>query len=225
MATWDNADLLLRVQNLLSRPTTDALFTDTKIYSWLTEAEAYWKPIIAAHAPQDMWTAPALMTAVGDGKTFTFPSSAVGMLRVQIMRSSAYDPLKPGAIWDVGSDYVLENGLLRIAAGREMTFPDGAPYVRLITEPGDIDASTQSTILPKRARAMLPYTAAEIACRTGAAWGDPSYFEERADKLAWGAPDLVGDVGIIGQLKVVNHDGGMASMHGGLDLPYWRPNG
>lgn len=224
MATWDNADLLLRVQNLLSRPTNDALFTDPKIYSWLTEAEAYWKPIIAAHYPTDMWTAPALMTAVGDGKTFTFPTSAVGMLRLQLMRDSSYDPLKPGAIWDVGSDYILENGLVRIVAGRTMDFPDGAPYVRYIAEPGDIDGSTQSTILPGRLRVLLPYTAAEVACRTGAAWGDPSYFEERAQNLAWGSPNI-GDLGLIGQLKTVDHHGGMAARVGDGPFPWWRPNG
>ena len=224
MATWDSADLLQRVRDLLNRPTIDQLFDDPKIYRWLTEAEAYWKPIIVAHYPDEMWSAPTLMTPAVDGKTFDFPVGVTDPIRFEVLESLTGLPLKRGAFWDPGSDYVLESGRIRITGGRSRSFIDGAPYVRYITAPGDIDASTESTINPPRLRALLAYGAAEMACRSGAAWGDPSYFEERAQTLAWGSPN-VGDVGLIGQLKTIDHRGGMASLEGSRPWAYWRPNG
>ncbi len=75
MATWDTADLLQRCQDYAGRPSTDAVFTDAFWYRRLTEAEHEWKPILAAHYPNEMWVGPYLTRSVSD-ETFLFGNVA-----------------------------------------------------------------------------------------------------------------------------------------------------
>ena len=87
MGTWSTADLLQRVQDYAGRPSTDAVFTDAFWYRRLTEAEQEWKPIIAAHYPNEMWVGPYLMRSVGDA-TFLFGDIAPATVAVD----TAYTP-------------------------------------------------------------------------------------------------------------------------------------
>lgn len=222
MASWDAADLLLRLKDLLLRPEEDTVFTDDRLYRYLTMAEAFWKPQIATHFPNLMFTDRALCTTT-DSKFYTWPGAAVNPLAVEVYESLTGEPLKYGAPWDPGSDYEIESTGFRITAGRERSFSDG-PYARLITQPGDIDASTDSTIQPGRLRELLVWRAAAIAARAGAGIGDPSYFEEMADELAWGNPQL-GTIGLIGQLKTTDKNWGQAAVISQDPYRWWRPNG
>lgn len=224
MATWDSADLLQRVKDEFGRPESDALFTDARIYRALTAAEAFWKPELAIHAPEDMWTAPAIMTAASDNKTFSFPSSEVDPLAFMILTSDTGYVLKPGPYWDRESDYVVERGQIRITAGATMTFPDGAPYVRVIAAPADIDASTESTIFPTRLRALVVLKACAQMARSGMGIGDPSFYEEAMDELAWGNP-MTGSIGMVGALKKRDQMAGLNSIAADGTYAWWRPNG
>lgn len=224
MATWDSADLLQRVKDKLLRPSTDALFDNDRIYRELTEAEAHWKPVIAAHYPNDMFSAPAAMTDNGDG-TYSFPASETDPLALMILRSTTGMPMLPGAYFDREADYVLEEGGIRLTAGREQqSFPDGVPYVRVVSSAGTIDASTDSGIKPARVRILLVYSAAGAIVRSGMGLGDPSFFEEKVDELAWGVPGT-GDVGMVGALKLRDRSGRAAWIGRDEVLPYWRPEG
>ena len=222
MATWDSPDLLQRVRDEIGRPDVDAVFPDAKVYRWLTAAESHWKPIIAVHAPDDLWSAPAILTAASDEKTFTFPSSEVDPLQFMLLTSATGRPLKAGPYWDNQSDYVVEKGIIRITAGRSMSFPDGAPYIRMITGPADIDANTDSTIFPKRLRILLVYHACAAMARTGMGLGDPSYYQDAMDEAAFGNP-LTGDVGMIGALKARDQLGGLSGIAGDGTYKWWQP--
>lgn len=73
MATWDSADLLQRVRDLIGYPSTHPVFTNDFVYRKLTEAEQEWKPVIAVMAPQEMWVGPYLTKSLsGEDKLFGF---------------------------------------------------------------------------------------------------------------------------------------------------------
>jgi len=224
MANWDAADLLQRCRDEIGRPDADSVFPNAKVYRYLTSAEAHWKPIIAAHHPDDMWDAPAILTAAADEQTFTFPESETDPLAFMLFTSLTGRPLKPGPYWDRESDYVVEKGIIRITNGRSFTFEDGAPYMRQINAPGTIDASTDSTIFPARLRVLLVYHACAGMARTGMGLGDPSFYQDAMDEAAWGNP-MTGDVGMIGALKARDQLGGMSGIAGGGEYRFWRPNG
>ena len=96
MSTFDVADLLQRVKDYAGRPTTDAVFTDAFWYRRLTEAEQEWKPIIAAHYPNEMWVGPYLMRSISDER-FVFGD---------VCLNGAFDSSTSwttGANWSIGS--------------------------------------------------------------------------------------------------------------------------
>lgn len=224
MSLWDSPDLLQRLEDLLGRPSTDAVFTSPYKYRLLTQAEGEIKPMVAQHFPDMMWSAPALMTSTAD-KVFTLGSSVTEPLRVQILSSLTGRQLKPGAYWDADSDYVWDGvASIRMTRGREVTFPDGAPYARVVTKPTTIDASTASGIFPERLRILLVYRAAGLAARRGFGTMEPQYYEDAFDEAAWGLSGT-GNTGLIGSLKTMDLAAGEAAITGGGGDAYWRPNG
>lgn len=223
MADYDVADLVARCKRHRRRPSTDEGTTDADWYAMLTEAEAHWKPVLAAHVPDAMFSAPVAMTTSDDGSTYDLPGSEDDPLALLVLRSEKGDLLKPGPYWDPNSDYVQEGGSIRMTRGRSVTFSDG-PYARFIAGPGTIDAATDSTIQPARARILLVYHACELDASRGG-MDDPSYYLALQQKTAFGDPAIPGDVGIIGALKAKNQTGGMAAFQGGGQYRWWRPNG
>lgn len=223
MADWDSPDLLARCKRLRRRPETDEGTEDTDWYAMLTEAEAQWKPVIATHYPNDMFGAPVLMTSSDSGYTYTLPGSEIDPLALLVLESATGAPLKPGAYWDQSSDYVHEGGgTIRMTNGRSRTFSAG-PYARYIAGPGTIDASTDSTIKPKRLRLLLVHAACQIDASRGG-MDDPAYYEALLQKAAFGNPAIPGDVGLIGSLKAGRNTlGGMAAFSGGGSYAWWRP--
>ena len=223
MAAWDTADLLARCKRLRRRPETDEGTTDADWYAMLTEAEAHWKPIVAVHGPDAMWSEPVLMTSSDGGYTYDLPGSEEDPLALLVLKSATGDMLKPGPYWDPNSDYVDEGGTIRMTRGRAVTFSDG-PYARYIAGPGTIDAATDSTIFPKRARVMLVYHACEIDASRGG-MDDPAFYHA-LKQTAWaGDQSIPGDVGIQGALKAKNKTAGMAAFAGDGQFKWWRPNG
>lgn len=332
MATWDVADLLQRVKDYAGRPTTDAVFTDAFWYRRLTEAEQEWKPIIAAHYPNEMWVGPYLMRSISDerfvfgdvcvngafdsstgwtlgsgwtigsgvatafdpadtiaitqtptialvkgltyrvratvtvtagsctpvvggtsgdsigssasvdqeivcgsGTTFGFKGNAIlfrgtiddvkvelaeNPLKLEFIESLTGGILKAGVFTSASADYVLESGQIRVPRGRSISFSDGAPYVRMIPPAGTINASYDSTIFPKRARMLLVYTALAKAANRHGVLGDPSRFEDMADELWYGSPQ-VGKIGLQAQLRVADHHGGLVGVADDVGGNWW----
>lgn len=219
-----SAELLAACKRLAKRPATDAATTDPDWYAFLTDAEARWKPVIALHAPGPMLTAPMKLTAAGDGRTFTFPSSAEPIY-VELYRSERGQRLVPGAYDDPGADYVLEGSTVRATAHRQPSYPDGAPWARYVTAPATINAATQSTINPARLRILLVYHACGLWASRGALM-DPAHFERLEQQAAFGNPNIPGDLGLIGALKWADPASGMAAFrHDSEPYAWWRPNG
>ena len=206
MATWDSADLLARCKRLALRPTTDEETADADWYALLSEAQAHWQPVFAAHFPYYYWSAPTVMSTADSGATYTF-SGSITPLRVEIYDAPNGVLLKPCTYWDASGDYVWESSKIRWPQNRTRTFTAGGPYARTITAPTVIDGSTAPTLLPDFARVLLVYRAvAEWANRGGLR--DPRPFYEMEDR-AWYNP--ANGTGILVQLKQQNPFQGAAA--------------
>jgi hypothetical protein len=221
------AEMLAECQLMSLEPTTSQLTTPANWYSLLTRGEAHWKPIIAAHYPGPMYGNPTLLTAASDAKTFTWATSSVpaGMipLSIELYYSLTGRMLLPGTYDDGIADYVLEGDTVRITRGRSFSFPAGAPYARFVTPPGTIDASTDSTIEPKPLRVLPVYHALQLWASRGG-YQDPSFYRSLAQKAAFGDPDINGDIGLLGALKLQNPAHGMAAVRQSGSFAYWRPS-
>ena len=218
MADWDSVDLLARCKFHRRRPSIDAGTDDPEWYGLLTIAEAHWKPIIAVHYPAPMLGAPVAMTS-SDDKVWTIPNVNSYPLALLVLRSETGDPLKAGAYYDLGSDYVMEGAAIRITRGRTLST---TPYARVVSGPTKIDASTDSAILPPTLRILLVYHACGLDAGRGG-MDDPSYYEVMESNAAFGDPDKPGDVGLIGAAKLQNQLIGASGYAG--PMKWWKPNG
>lgn len=155
MANFDAADLLARVQRDSGVPSTTAFPGSADWYAWLTDAEMYWKPLIAAEYPYFMMNAPTLMTTVDGGITYQFPGGETLPLAVSIYPSITGDEMKAGQFDDVEADFVWEGSQIRMPVNQVRGFSDGAPYARWVSAPGTINGTTNSTMLPLYTRQLL----------------------------------------------------------------------
>lgn len=218
---WESTDLLARCKRYSDRPATDASFGDPDWYALLTEAEQKWKPILALHLPGPMYNAPQQLTKVGDGETYTFPGETEPPLALELYTGANGNVLSPGAYHDPNTDYVWEGTQIRMVRGRARSFSDG-PYGRWVSAPGEIDAATDSTILPAKNRVLLVFD----ACRRWASikgFKDPAYFQALLQSALYGDPQVPGDVGILGD-KAQDYAAGMAAIQQGGPYKWWRPN-
>ena len=219
MADYDAADLLARAKFVRRRPSTDAGTSDPEWYSLLTLAEAKYKPLVAAPYPASMYAAAGVVALTStDNKVWTIPDVNSYALGLQVLRSETGEPLKAGAYWDQGSDYVMEGATIRITRGRELST---VPYARVIAGPAAIDASTDSTILPEQLRILLVYHACALDAGRGG-MDDPSFYETMEREAAWGDPAEPADLGLLGALKVQNRLIGAAGYAG--PIRWWQPN-
>lgn len=221
MADFDTADLVSRCQLYRRRPATDEATTTANWYTMLSDAERHWKPVIAAHYPNQMYGAPQLLTSSDGGYTYVFPSSEQSPLAVLVLSSATGRPLLSGAYWDSGKDYVLEAGQIRMTLGRAVTFA-GGPYARFIAAPAAITASVTSTILPAYLRQIIVYHACALDAMRGG-MDDPAPYDRMAQQAAFGNPAILGDPGMLGALKKQDTLGGMAAFAGGGEYAWWRP--
>ena len=216
MATWDSDDLLARVKVYMRRPSSDTAWTDANLFSLLTEAEARWVPILAAHDPGPMLSAPVLLTSADSGLTYPFPT-ALHYYHTEITPSVTGQPLVEGPLHSLTADYALEGTKIRMCRNTERSFADG-PYLRGIASPVAITTSAQSVIKPTHHRIVLVYDALERWASVGGQM-DPAYFAGLLQKAVYGDPQNPGDIGILGAMKARNPNHGMA---GSTPPAYWR---
>lgn len=206
MAKFDTADLLSRCQLHSGRPSTDQAMTDTRWYSFLTEAQDHWTRVIASHYPEAMYGAPVKMETDDSGATYRLPLSGsdevfpLGIAEVRASRNGRL--LRIGAEFEENVDFTAEGTKLRVPHGKTRTFSDG-PYIRYVAEPGVIDASTEPTLKPVFARILLVYHACWLWASRPPHAADPEAFLA-LEQRAWNGahPDVEGDFGISGALAL-----------------------
>jgi hypothetical protein len=157
---WAAADLLTRFNTLAARPSTDGISSITK-YAFLAEAQREVFNDLALYVPEPFFEAPVALTAAGDRKTFTFPSSINPIGPVEVYPSLEAIPDSPLI---EGEDYMSEGDQIRIPNNRSYS---GTIYVRYVAPPSDIDASTEPTLVPAQARELIVYKAVALWAEGG----------------------------------------------------------
>lgn len=131
------------------------------LYLLLSQAQQQVYSYLAARCPNAFFSAPtALSTA--DNKVFTFASSAFPIGHVEIFPSLSAVPDAP---WQEGIDFLNEGAQIRIPNDRTY---GNTLYGRYIVAPANIDATHDPTLLPKQARELIVYKAAELYASRGA---------------------------------------------------------
>jgi hypothetical protein len=153
MALWDKSDLLARCVRDSRTPSTTTFPASADWYAWLTDAESLWKPKLAGRYPNDMWSAPTLMTSSDSGVTYSI-SGETAPLAIEVYAGLTGPRLRVGQFDDSNADYVWELSQIRMVMNTPRTFAAG-PYCRYVSAPGTIDASTDSTMFPSWTRRIL----------------------------------------------------------------------
>lgn len=189
---WDSANLSRKFLNRIRRPSADEELLEadgvtSAVWDLLSEAQDYWMEILAAVVPDANYGAPVLMTTADQGETYTFGNDPLGQPifpvgHVEIRESRTGRLLIPSADWGNG-DFLMEGDRIRIPGGRKKIFSSG-PYARFVTPWGKIDAATQPTMKPPRARALIVTRAAIIWAVQGGL-RDPSPWQ-RLEAEQWG---------------------------------------
>jgi hypothetical protein len=158
MAYLDTADLVLKVQMGLNRPTTDEMFTvsttNDVIYSALTDQQDEEIKYIAGRCPSAMNLGPVQMTTADSGATFTFGNDADSAAIIALGHFEIYASTSdyPDCPLEEGTDYIVEDSNIR-------TLPYGStrsptPYA-VFVKPGNVIDSNDEPTLPKVCRPAL----------------------------------------------------------------------
>jgi hypothetical protein len=173
LALFDSAYLLAAVKRYSGLPTVDDSTSDATWFALLTEAEIEWKAKLAAHVPKSQWGTPVQMTTTDGGVTFVV---VVGMETVteflgpiELRTSNRGPVITP-------DEYILDGATVRWPFGSARTFGAG-PYIRYATPAVEIDAETDPTLMPERARMLLVFGALKRWATVGGGMRDPALFE------------------------------------------------
>jgi hypothetical protein len=159
-ATWDNAYLLAYFNRLIGRSSTDAILAATK-YQMLSEAQNEVVADIAAVCPHVLYPTVATaslpqltISAAGDIGTFGTDANLYAKFPMghgNIFQSLQDIPTTPFL------DYMNEGTQIRARNGS--TLP-ATLYWYGISQPADIDASTQPALFPEASRELIGIRAA-----------------------------------------------------------------
>ena len=173
--------------------------TDPKWYIYLTDAQLYWMTQLATHCPSSQYGASEKLTSSDSNYSYDFPNNVTPIGHVELRKSPTGALMIPGAEWDHGADFVVQQNKIRFPGSKAKAFTDG-PYARYVAVPGDLDADNEPVGAPEGVRILYCYRAVAMWARRGGL-RDPRPFEEEEARLAWGDPQLAGDLGMIGALK------------------------
>lgn len=234
--TWDYAYLLATTKEEAGRPDTDLEMTDPKWDRLLSLGQEYWYQRIAALYPDVLMGPPTKLETTDSGLTYSFPDYVhdasdriFPMGEVRLFADAALDqPVVIGASWDRNADFFFEGllnvdsggtkagGILRATRNTARTYSDG-PYARYIVPPRLIDSSTQPTLVPEIARALIMWRALIFWSKRGGGRRDPTYFMEE-ERNAWIGDPRYGDGGIAHMLGSLTNGPNQSDMVG----DWWR---
>lgn len=222
MATWDKADVLQKLKDMLRRPEADDV-TDPEFYQLLSQGQEQWLRIISSLVPDVNYCEPTKLVSSDGGYTYQFPDVYAGSgYADSVWFCELYETnprgrlMRPTAFFSASGDgYVFEGDLIRFPGGEARQFSDG-PYARYVQNPPDIDASTDPVLQPKDARALI-ITRAAIIWATEGGFVDPSPYMTFENRV-WNGDPQQGIVGVSASLQVGNVFGGTEA----YDVP-WTP--
>jgi len=164
MAGWDSADLLDKFQMYLGRGNAgtmqaDELWTTTRCYSWLADAQENVYADLAPICPDAFKGAPVQLTTADSGVTYTFASSAYPFGHVEVYAQESGGRTLYASSYNVrGGDFVIEGATIRAPGNVARTYASG-PWARYVAMPARISASQEPSIQPEQARELILFKA------------------------------------------------------------------
>lgn len=175
-------------------PTADDSITDAQWYTLLSEAEQDWKAKIATQVPKSQWGAAVQMVTGDGGITYTV---GTGLTLVAEFAGPIELRMTNRGALITPDQYILDGATVRWPFGTSRSFASG-PYVRYAAAAAGIDASTEPTLQPVRARILLVYGALKRWGNIGGGYRDPSYWETLESQEWFG--DGAGKIGLLDNL-------------------------
>lgn len=183
MAGWGSADLLERFWMYLGRGNggvmaADELWTDTRAYTWLADAQEMVYNDLAPVAPHAFVSPPAMLTSSDGGVTYTFPVD-YPFAHVEVYaQESAGRTLFAASYNQPGGDFVIERDRIRMPGNRPRTFGNG-PWARFIGFPARLSSTQAPSLQPEPARELILWRALDLATDVSAGAQDPTPWRER----------------------------------------------
>jgi len=154
---YDSEYLLKMFDRKAGRPDADTI-TDASKYERLSEAQNRVVAIIASVAPRSLYpkvaygSMPTLTTT--DSQVFTFGTDSNSYPKFPMGHGGIYPSLNaiPDSPWVEGRDYIVEGNQIRIPNNRTHS---GTLYWYGISQPPDITASVQPSLIPEAARELI----------------------------------------------------------------------
>lgn len=183
MSGWDSADMLDRFLLYLGRGNggvmdADELWTTTRCYQVLADAQEAVFADFAPRAPHAFVGAPVLLTTNDGGRTYTF-GSAYPFAHVEVYaKESAGRTLYATNYNTAAGDFVIEGATIRTPGNRTRTYAEG-PYARFTSFPARLSDSVQPSLSPAPARELILWKALDLATDVSAGAMDPTPWRER----------------------------------------------
>jgi hypothetical protein len=219
MTMHASADLLSDFKFWAMRPDTDESLTDAQIYRLLTLAQQQVSSDVATLFPRFLMNAPVLMTTSDGGITYTISGTGedgetvAPLGHAEVYATSAGYELYGSTYGGGGGDVVFEGTKIRMPQGRTGTYGSG-PYIRYVSTPGTLNASTQPTLHPLVRPLLVPQALKLWAMRGGQR--DPAPYVSLYDQV-WRGPSGLG--GLLGALSTQY----LRSMDAALEgVQWWR---
>lgn len=184
MAGWDSADLYDRFLLYLGRGNggvmdADELWTSTRSYRALADAQDVVYTDISPICPQAFVQPPVKLTTTDGGVTYTFPGSAYPIAHTEVYAmESGGRPLYATSYGTWHGDFVIEGATIRTPGNRVRTYSSG-PYARYTALPSRISATVQPTLQPDQARELILFRALADAADVSAGMMDNSPWVSR----------------------------------------------
>jgi hypothetical protein len=164
MAGWESADLYDKFLLYLGRGNggtmdADELWTSTRVYSFLADAQETVYSDCAPIAPAAFVSAPVQLTTSDGGVTYTFPNGAYPFGGVEIYAQESGGRTLYATSYNVwGGDFVIEGATIRTPGNRTRTYASG-PWARYAGMPSRISAAVEPSLQPEQARELILFRA------------------------------------------------------------------
>lgn len=184
MSGWTSANLYERFLDYLGRGNggvmdADELWTATRVYRQLADAQEAVYTDLAPVVPQVLVGPPVLLTTADGGTTYTFGAGVypIGHVEVYAQESGGRE-LLASTYGTPSGDFVIEGGSIRAPGNRTRTYSNG-PWARFVAYPARLTAAQEPSLQPAPARELILYRALADAANVSAGQTDPAPWEQR----------------------------------------------
>lgn len=180
---WTSADLYDKFLLRLGRGNggvmaADELWTPTRVWDFLADAQEAVYADMAPMAPHIFVGPPTLLTSADGGVTYTF-SSTFPFAHVEVYaQESGGRELFATTYGNTGGDFVIEGTKIRAPGNKTRTYQSG-PWARFTAMPARLSASVEPSLTPAESRELILFKALAFGADVSMGALDPTIWEGR----------------------------------------------